>query len=469
VNSLETYNIDYSIAKSVDIVKLVDYEIFPIFEDDIFIIVASSNIEQETKEIMKLFNKPVKFIHCDTTYIKLELNYLQLKYELYTLAKNSLLSVGNNLENSYILQFIDFLIKQSVDLNSSDIHIESFEDSLIIRLRIDGILNQFFRFDIQLFSQISSILKFLSSLDISQKRLPLNGRFTREIGDTKYEFRLSTLPNIYGESIVLRILDNKNIQKDIDSIGFDQKSLYSFKKNISSTQGLILVTGPTGSGKTTTLYSALNFLNNNSKKIITIEDPVEYKLDGVVQVNINNDIDLDYHTVLKNVLRQDPDILMIGEIRDTLSLHIAIRAALTGHLVIATLHTNNCVETISRLFDLKAEPYLVATTLKMVISQRLVRILCEDCKVYDENLQSYKAIGCHKCNLTGYKSRQVVEEVLNIDEPLSKMVGENYSTLDILEKAKQRGFKTLSQKAQELIKDGLTSLEEYYNKISYEI
>ena len=264
---------------------------------------------------------------------------------------------------------------------------------------------------------------------------------------------------------MLRILDNQNIQKNLEEIGFESITLHTIKKTLQLTQGLILVTGPTGSGKTTTLYSMLNFLNTKNIKIISIEDPVEYKLDGIIQVNINNDINLDYHTVLKNILRQDPDVLMIGEIRDTKSLKIAMQAALTGHLVIATLHTNNSLETITRLLDLEAQPYLIATTLKMVISQRLLRILCPICKIKDIQNNYYKNIGCKECNLTGYNGRKIVCEILEINNKLSKMISNNKNLSQISKKAKKYNFKSLQENGKILIQNGITSLSEYYSKI----
>ena len=401
----------------------------------------------------------------DEKYIQAELQYLSLKKLLYKLANNALSNIHEDNENSYIINFIDDLLVFCISKNVSDIHFEALDNSIVIRVRIDGELNQIFRFDIKLFSLVSSIIKYFGNLDISQKRMPLNGRFTREINHKKYDIRISTMPTVYGESIVLRILDNDNIQKDINLIGLDNNTLKIIKESIQLTQGLILVTGPTGSGKTTTLYSMLSSLNSKNKKIITIEDPVEYKLDGIMQVNVNNAINLNYQTVLKNILRQDPDILLIGEIRDTESLQIALQASLTGHLVIATLHTNNAVETITRLLDLQAEPYLVATTLKMILSQRLVRLLCVNCKVKDTSSNYYLHEGCEKCNYTGYKNRQIVSEVLKIDETISKMIANKESLLEIQGYANKIGFRRLRDNARELMDNELTTLAEILSKV----
>ena len=458
-NKLFEYSIDYSLSNNLDIQQ---YNILPIKQYSLHILVATSNIKQDPKPIIKLLNSPIKFIYIPQVYLEYEYRYLSTKIELYQLSLNALKDDMTTQTNSYITQFLDIVLKLCIRNDISDIHFECLSNTLLIRLRFDGVLNQFFKFDKKLYSMISSVIKFLAHLDISQKRLPLNGRFGKIIEEDEFDFRISTMPTIYGESIVLRILNNKNIQKSLDDIGFDNTHLKTIYKNLSLTQGLILVTGPTGSGKTTTLYSMLNYLNQTTKKIITIEDPVEYKLDGIMQVNLNPQIELDYHTVLKNILRQDPDILLIGEIRDTLSAKIAIRAALTGHLVIATLHTNNSIETITRLIDLKIEPYLISSTLKMVIAQRLVRKLCNDCKVYDDTTNLYIAKGCAYCNLMGYKNRTVVAEVLEIDKTIATDISEN-KNITI------KDFRSLNIVAKELLDDGIISQDEFLSKIDYEI
>ncbi len=465
-SNLLKYNIDYSLIQDLNIVeKLKQFNIFPLYKEPLYLVVATSNISQDTAPIIELFNQPIKFIEANTSSVEFEIQYIKLKTKLYNLAVHSLDFNSKTDTNSYIIDFVDELFIFSVKYNASDIHIEAQDKSMIIRFRIDGVLNQYFRFDILLYPILSSIIKFLSSLDISQKRLPLSGRFSREVLDYTYDFRVSTLPTIHGESIVIRILDNQNIKKELSTIGFSTYDVDNIKQTLNSNAGMILVTGPTGSGKTTTLYSMLNYLNTKEKKIITIEDPVEYKLDGIIQVNINNDINLDYKTVLKNILRQDPDILMIGEIRDKESLEIALRASLTGHLVIATLHTNNALETITRLLDMEAQNYLIASTLKMVVSQRLIRVLCEHCKSFDNDTNSYISNSCKHCNLTGYTSRKIVPEILNIDQTISNMIAKDSTILDIEQYAKSKSFQTLNDIALKLVQDGTTSFGEYYSKI----
>ena len=464
-NILLDYNIDYSLSYEIDTIILNEKLIVPIKSQVLCIIIATGNEKQNIDELISIFKKPVKLMKVDEKYIQAELQYLSLKIILYKLANNALENIHKDNKNSYIINFVDELFYFCISKNVSDIHFEALDNSIVIRVRIDGELNQIFRFDIKLFSLVSSIIKYFGNLDISQKRMPLNGRFTREINKKKYDMRISTMPTVYGESIVLRILDNDNIQKDINLIGLDNHTLNIIKNSIQLTQGLILVTGPTGSGKTTTLYSMLSSLNSKNKKIITIEDPVEYKLDGIMQVNVNNAINLNYQSILKNILRQDPDILLIGEIRDTESLQIALQASLTGHLVIATLHTNNAIETITRLLDLQAEPYLVATTLKMILSQRLVRLLCEDCKVKDTVSNYFLHRGCKKCNYMGYKDRKIVSEILKIDETISNMIATKESILDITKYAKKKGFRRLKENADELVANKLTTLEEILSKV----
>ena len=465
MSKLFTYNIDYSLSLNLEKDFLSKHSIVPIEQKGLSILVATSNTTQNLDDLITLFNKPVKLIYVSQKDINSELQYLEFKQTLYKLGIKAINIVDTKNENSYIVNFIEKLFSFSIVHNASDIHFESVDNSIVIRLRIDGELNQIFRFKKELFPLISSIIKYFGNLDISQKRIPLNGRFSKYIDESLYDMRISTMPTIYGESIVLRILDNGNIKKDLDSIGLEDNTLELIKKTLQFSQGLVLVTGPTGSGKTTSLYSMIHSLNTNNKKIITIEDPVEYRLDGVMQVNIHNEINLNYQVVLKNILRQDPDILLIGEIRDTESLQIAIQASLTGHLVIATLHTNSALETITRLLDLKAEPYLISSTLKMVLSQRLLRVLCKECKTKNVDTNRYVAKGCSKCNYVGYKNRQIVSEILEIDKHISRMIGKGDSMDNLLKYVKTQKFKTLKENAMEFVAQGITTLEEFYSKV----
>lgn len=462
-NSLLDFDIDYTLLNTIDDTSLYEYNIMPLYKEQLFVIVATSSEQSNIDKLVDIFNQPVKLIFVEHQELQFEWKNILFKKRLYELAQKAV-NYNKESNNTYILEFFDEVLSFSIKNNVSDIHFECFEKSIVLRCRIDGILNQFFRFNIALYQVISSAVKYLSNLDLAQRRIPLNSRITRMIDTKNYDIRISTMPSIHGESIVLRLLDNGNIDKNLHDIGFEPKTLEAIETILTLAQGFVLVTGPTGSGKTTTLYSMLNKINTKEKKIITIEDPVEYKLDGVVQVNLNPDIDLDYPTVLKNVLRQDPDILLIGEIRDTESLQIAIQASLTGHLVIATLHTNSAIETITRLLDLNAPSYLISATLKMVISQRLLRLLCEHCKEESEDL-GYRAVGCKECNFTGYKGRQVVSEVLKINNDIARLISEYQDVSKIETYLENTDFHSLSQNGNQLLLEGKTSYSEFCSKI----
>jgi len=461
--SLYDYNIEYDIFNNFNRELIFEYNIMPLHYEELFLVVACSDSSICKNELSQLFEHLVKIIEVPHVELQFEWRNYGIKKELYFLVK-SLCNNQNKKEDSQeVANFTNSLLEFSIKNNASDIHLEAMENSLIIRLRIDGVLQQFFRFDIAVFPIISSYIKYLANLDIAQRRKPLNSRFSKTIIEKEYDIRVSTLPTIYGESIVLRILNNIETQKSLKEIGFSKSTLEILQSILHLKQGLFLVTGPTGSGKTTTLYSMIQDIYSLEKKIITIEDPVEYKMKGVMQVNINEDIDLNYHTVLKNILRQDPDILLIGEIRDFESLKIAIQASLTGHLVLATLHTNSAVESLYRLLDLEAEPYLVAATLKGVLSQRLVRILCKECKVKKE--KEFIKVGCQKCHYSGYSGRQVISEVLQIDERLQSLIGKEQNTDQFIQYLKDIEFVSIKDSCKQLIEKGLTTYEEYLNKV----
>ncbi len=443
---INSYIIDYCLTQNLGLETIKKYQIFPIQKQELFTLIASSNIKQTN--LNTLFNAPIKYILTSKQEIDMKILYFETEYEIYSLGINALKNITkNSSNNSFIIEMIDKIILYGIKLKASDIHIEALKQSVIIRFRLDGILNLIFTFKSEMYGLFSSIIKLFSNLDISQTRLPQNGRFSKVFNHNEYDFRVSTIPTINGESIVIRILDNKNANIVLKDIGLDNYSFNILDKLIHIHQGMILVTGPTGSGKTTTLYSILNTLNTTSKKIITIEDPIEYNLEGIQQININEDINLDYSLALKNILRQDPDIIMIGEIRDTKALNIAIQAALTGHLVIATLHTNNAPETINRLLDLNAEPFLIASTLKAILSQRLVRKLSS------------------QSDLNSYDGRIIVSELLQLDDNISQYIHNNENINTIINYAKTKGYKTLEEDTLLKVENGLTSMEEFYLKV----
>jgi general secretion pathway protein E len=462
-NELENYIIDYSLVEKLSNKQIDLYKIIPINKYNIFILVVFTDDKYlDKKSIENIFNFPIKYKKISKESFSFFYNNIKHKINLNIYEKEAIKYINNTkIEQSKISMFCDELFILAIKLKASDIHIETLQDKLNIRYRINGVMVFIYNTNIQIYSILSSIIKLFASLDISQKRLPQNGEFSRKLQNNFYDFRVSTLPTNTGESIVLRILDNKNANIKLNHIGFESEVYDVIKTNINYSSGLILITGATGSGKTTTLYSMLNSIDKKHKKIITIEDPVEYKIDDITQVNINNDVGLNYSIVLKNVLRQDPDVLMIGEIRDKEALDIAIQAALTGHLVIATLHTSNAVKTINRLFDLGAKPFLIASVLKLIVSQKLYRVLCDNCKekyTYN-NKMIYKAKTCVKCNFSGYVKRNVLAQYLEI-------TNDNYHYIEDISKVhklkKYTNISSLNKSLYEKVIQGITSLNEYH-------
>ncbi len=376
-----------------------------------------------------------------------------------------------------IIKFVNKVLLDAVKINASDIHIEPYESVIRIRYRMDGKLIEQMKIPGQLKNPIISRLKIMSQLDIAERRLPQDGRIRAKMENKEVDMRVSCLPTLFGEKIVIRVLDKSNLQLDMKKLGFSETQLKDVKAAIHKPYGMILVTGPTGSGKTTTLYSALSEVNRPDVNISTAEDPVEYNIQGINQILVNEEIGLTFASALRSFLRQDPDIIMVGEIRDLETAEIAIKAALTGHLVFSTIHTNNASSTISRLINMKVEPFLVASSLNLVIAQRLIRKLCVECKEFyyaDVNLllnlgftdtelkgkRFYKAKGCPACNKTGYKGRIAVYEVLNIDDDVKNKIYENASEYEIQKTAAGKGMKPLRESAKERFLDGTTSIEE---------
>jgi len=445
--------IDYSLFEKYEKEYFIKNLIIPIFEDSIslkFAVCKNSNLSTIKDDFIKILN----FIEVDELEILFILANLENRQTLYKIAQKS---VVQNSSEKYTAQFLNELILYSIKQRASDIHIEKFKNLVLFKFRVDGKLKIFFSFEALFFRVFSSFVKLISNLDMTQTRLALDGRFTRYIDDKKYNFRLSTMPTIEAESIVLRILDNKNIDKSLQTLGLS-KDIYSKLFDILKlTQGLILISGPTGSGKTTTLYSILKELNSDEKKIITVEDPIEYQIDSINQVPINNKIGLSFEVVLKNILRQDPDIIFIGEIRDKFSLDIALQASLTGHLVLASIHSSNCLETITRLIDLKADPFLISTTLKAIIAQRLVLMYCKECM----------AKGCKKCNFTKFYDRSCIAEILKVDEKISSLIFQKASLNEFKKYLKTINFKTMLDDGKEKVDQDLTNIEEVYKVVNF--
>ena len=445
--------IDYTLFEKYDKEYFINNKIVPIYENDIsikFAVCKNSNLNT----IKDDFSKLISFVEIEELELSFILNYINKKILLYSLALKAILE--NSFEKN-IDKFLNELLLFSIKLRASDIHIEQFKDLILFKFRIDGRLKTFFAFKSEFFKFISSFIKLNSNLDMTQVRLPLDGRFSLNIENKKYDFRVSTMPTLEAESIVLRILDNKNINKNLQTLGLSKDLLEILTQTLKLTQGLILISGPTGSGKTTTLYSILQELNCEEKKIITVEDPIEYKIDSICQIPINNKIGLSFELVLKNILRQDPDIIFIGEIRDKFSLDIALQASLTGHLVIASIHSNSAVETITRLIDLQADPFLISTTLKLVMAQRLVLNYCKFCG----------AIGCEKCNYTKYYDRTIIAEILKIDEKISSMIFKKADINEFKKYLLDINFKTILDDGKQKVEQKQTSIEEVYKVATF--
>ncbi|MDD5063460.1 MAG: ATPase, T2SS/T4P/T4SS family [Phycisphaerae bacterium] len=376
-----------------------------------------------------------------------------------------------------VIRFVDLLLSQAVKSRASDIHIEPQEKSMMIRMRIDGILRDMVPPARKMQSAVTARIKILSDMDIAERRLPQDGRLKVRASGRDIDVRVSTIPTIYGEKIVMRILDSAAASHDLDQLGFEPKRLEEFKTALSQPHGIIVVTGPTGSGKSTTLYAALNYLRDPTENITTVEDPVEYRLAGINQIQIKPEINLDFATCLRAILRQDPDIILIGEIRDKETVEIAIKASLTGHLVLSTFHTNDAPSAISRFIYMGIEPYLLASTLNLIVAQRLVRKICEKCKEPVElspdvlkrlkidpeqakNTVFHHGKGCGACGNTGYKGRLPIFEFLVMDSDIREMIINGKNEREIRAAARQKGYGGLFESGISNMMNGLTTAEE---------
>ncbi|MCC8427240.1 GspE/PulE family protein [Mucilaginibacter sp. UR6-11] len=377
---------------------------------------------------------------------------------------------GNNADD-----FLINLIQEAKNLKSSDIHIESYENKCRVRIRIDGMMVERYLLKRDDYPALINKVKIIANLDIAEKRLPQDGRINFKYNDQQFDIRASVLPTLHGEKVVLRLLNNDATDIDLNKLGFSAFDLENYLQAAKKPNGILLISGPTGSGKTTTLYATLKLLNKETRNILTIEDPVEYTLEGINQVPLKESIGLTFAAALRTFLRQDPDVIMVGEIRDTETANMAIRAALTGHLVLSTIHTNSAWGTVSRLIDMGIPPFLVANTLNTTAAQRLVRLLCPHCKkeagfnnsLYPKQFKPYAKVtthfiahGCEECYYTGYKGRKAVYEVIPIDQELAfEIKNENMYIQELL---KERGIQTLAENAFNLFNEGLTSIDEIY-------
>ncbi|HEY7118139.1 MAG TPA: ATPase, T2SS/T4P/T4SS family [Tepidisphaeraceae bacterium] len=380
-------------------------------------------------------------------------------------------------DSNPVRKLVNLVLLQAIKDKASDIHFEPFETEFKMRYRIDGILYEMMPPPAHIAAAISSRVKVMAGLDIAERRLPQDGRIELNVNNQPIDLRVSVLPTMFGESVVMRVLDRGNVQLDLDKLGMREDELNTFRQLIKKPNGICIVTGPTGSGKTTTLYSALRELNDPTSKLITAEDPVEYDIDGIIQCQIKPDIELTFGRILRSMLRQDPDVILVGEIRDKETAEIAVQASLTGHLVFSTLHTNDAPSAIARLLDLGLEPFLVTATLEGILAQRLVRKLCVNCKTeYTPSLEQlmelelrpedvkgrvfYYGKGCEACNNTGYRGRQGLYEIMLLDDEMRDQIIQHASTQLLRAEAKKRGMRTLRHSGLMAIYDGITTIEE---------
>lgn len=383
--------------------------------------------------------------------------------------------LSEDIKNAPAVKLVDSIIQNAVRRKASDIHIEPFEHRMVVRYRIDGELQKQFDSPREPMAGLVTRIKIMSNMDIAERRIPQDGRIFTKVDKETVDLRVSVLPTVNGEKIVIRILDKSAFNVDKEVLGLDKDDLKKINKMITKPYGIVLVTGPTGSGKSTTLYSLLKDLNKEEKNIITVEDPVEFSMDGINQVNVNTKAGLTFASGLRSILRQDPDILMIGEIRDTETAEIAVRAAITGHLVLSTIHTNDAPSSVVRLKDMGVEPYLVSSALVGVIAQRLIRKLCPDCKKeylasdYEKEvlgvpkerpMMLYRKVGCNRCNNTGYKGRVGIYEIMEINKAIRELINADASLEDITNAALRNNMKTLSKSAINVILKGDSTIEE---------
>ncbi len=373
---------------------------------------------------------------------------------------------------------IQHLIDHAIGSRASDVHIEPFADFIRVRFRVDGVLIKHSVLPISKKEEITAILKVMATLDSTNKRGAQDGKIKYEYNDSFIEIRVSVLPFKYGEKIVLRIQNTDKVELKLEALDMDQALLEPVKKVLSAKQGLVLVTGSTGSGKTTTIYSALDYISSDELNIVTVEDPIEYDVEGFIQIQLSKELDMGYADVLKAVLRQDPDVLVIGEIRDAQTARIAVRAALTGHLVLASLHTNDAIDSIIRLVEMGIEPYLIATAVKIITYQRLVRELCKACKKpdvlseeqaailgTDQQAEVYFAAGCKKCSKTGYLGRKPVFEILIPDDEVIEILASSNKSFELRQRLRPKLHSTLLPQVKNKVLDGTTSFEEVAKRI----
>ncbi len=476
--------VDFNLMTRYSAKLLKSTQAIPYKEDDEFIHVAVVDpMDYESIELLErnIATKPIKLY----ISLKKDVEHIFERFDIISTTKQIVDNIKREIatnsykadsEQSSIMQLIEQIIKTAIKNNASDIHIEPSDFNVSVRSRIDGVLRENFVFDIDIYNVLASRIKILGNLDISEKRKSQDGRFSMTIENSIYDFRLSTAPTMFGESIVMRILDQQKILLKLRDLGMEESNIKTFEDVLKSPYGIIFITGPTGSGKTTTLYAALNEIKSIENKMITIEDPIEYQLPLAQQIQINEKIDYSFAEALRSILRQDPDIIMVGEVRDSETLNIAVQASLTGHLVFTTLHTNDAPSAITRMIQMDLEPYLIADSLVGVVAQRLVRRICPYCKkehkppkkmiesiekYLPKEYEFYKGEGCIRCSFSGYSGRTMISEILVISETVSHLISINMNKYEIARKAEEvDGFEPMMVDGIKKALDGLTTLEE---------
>jgi general secretion pathway protein E len=481
----------YEIERIDTNLNIKNYLLFSKYKDKIVAFTSEKYLVEATNYYTKLPNKyPFKILDEDS-FDRLYNKYLELRTDkaIKTMQENEEDEVEEDIsltdflrtssdiltseESAPIIKFVNALFYQAVKKRASDIHIDVQEKKGEVKFRIDGMLTKNVDLDKKVVNLIIRRIKVISNLDISEKRIPQDGRTQIKIAGEVLDIRVSVLPTFYGERVVMRLLMQSSQIPKIDELGFDNRLIEDIKKLLKSSHGIILVTGPTGSGKSTSLHSFLREVATPEKNIITVEDPVEYKSDKITQVQVNEKVGLTFPVALRSILRQDPDVIMVGEMRDEETASIAIRSALTGHLVFSTLHTNSAVATISRLLDMQIKPFLISSSILGILAQRLVRILCPYCKQEDilakeysndynlpKNSKIYKAVGCEKCNYTGYIGRRSVGELLIINDDIKELLKTTIDEHSIKTALENFGFQTISKQLAILLLKGETSLDE---------
>ncbi|WP_046758572.1 GspE/PulE family protein [Kordia jejudonensis] len=466
---VQDYNIAVDLQQLISASQAYNYRIVPVsYDEDSITFKGESTSESLQRELTIVLNTKVNLVAETAENIN--------KY----LATNFRKTANQKAESlHYTEDFLEKVIIAAKDIGSSDIHFEPYEHSCRIRFRLDGKLKEQYVIPSTEYPVIINKVKIKAGLDISEKRLPQDGRITINNTQGEFDIRVSTLPTLHGEKIVLRILSKDANHINLEELGFSKSEIYTYKEIIKKPNGIILISGPTGSGKTTTLYATLKLLNDAQTNILTIEDPIEYTLEGINQVQLKENIGLDFSSTLRTFLRQDPDVIMVGEIRDAKTANMAIRAALTGHLVLSTIHTNSAWATISRLIDMDIPPFLIASTLNMSVAQRLVRKLCDACKKevsidnailpkdfsMPKDVQTHhEAVGCNVCYQTGYLGRKAIYEIIPIGTELINQIKQNETEISAY--LKEKNIHTLKDNAITLIKDGTTSIDEVYALLS---